>query len=72
MILVPFFEIPHRDRLAKNVKSRCVQIIPRFTTKVVHTVHFLKDHVSALKLVLDFVKIIKDFAAQILFIFKTN
>ena len=31
MILVPFFEIPHRDRLAENVNSRCVQIIPRST-----------------------------------------
>ena len=31
MILVPFFEIPHRDRLAKNVKSLCVQVIPRST-----------------------------------------
>ena len=29
MILVPFFEIPHGDRLDKNVKSRCVQVIPR-------------------------------------------
>ena len=29
MILVPFFEIPHGDRLAKNVKSLCVQVIPR-------------------------------------------
>ena len=29
MILVPFFEFPQRDRLAKNVKSQCVQIIPR-------------------------------------------
>ena len=33
MILVPFFEIPHMDRLAKNVKSRCVQIIPRSAPK---------------------------------------
>ena len=31
MILLPFFEIPHREELAKNVKSRCVQIIPRST-----------------------------------------
>ena len=31
MILVPFFQIPHGDRLAKNVKSRCVQVIPRST-----------------------------------------
>ena len=31
MILVPFFEIPYGNRLAKNVKSRCVQIIPRST-----------------------------------------
>ena len=29
MILVPYSKIPHRDRLAKNVKSRCVQIILR-------------------------------------------
>ena len=34
MILIPFFEIPHRDRLAKYVKSRCVQIIPRSTGKI--------------------------------------
>ena len=33
MILVPFFEIPHRNRLAKNIKSRCVQIIPRSTAQ---------------------------------------
>ena len=33
MILVPFFEIPYWDRLAKNVKSRCVQIILRSTAK---------------------------------------
>ena len=31
MILLPFFEIPYGDRLAKNVKSRCVQIIPSST-----------------------------------------
>ena len=31
MILVPVFEIPHRDRLAKNVKSQYVQVIPRST-----------------------------------------
>ena len=40
MILVPFFKIPHRDRLAKNVKSRCVQIIPRSTVKA--TTYFFK------------------------------
>ena len=46
MILVTFFKIPHRDRLAKNVKSRCVQVILRSTntptkndkTKSRHTV----------------------------------
>ena len=32
MILVPFFEIPHGDRLAKNVLKLCVQVIPRSTT----------------------------------------
>ena len=31
MILVPFFQIPHGDRLAKNIKSLCVQEIPRST-----------------------------------------
>ena len=31
MILVPFLKTPHGDRLAKNVKSRCVQVIPRST-----------------------------------------
>ena len=35
-MLVPFFEIPHRDRLAKNVKSLCVQIIPRSTCYITH------------------------------------
>ena len=29
MMLVPFFEIPRKDRLAENVKSRCVQMISR-------------------------------------------
>ena len=31
MILVPFFEIPYGDRLAKNVQKRYVQVIPRST-----------------------------------------
>ena len=31
MIILPQFQISHWDRLAKNVKSRCVQVIPRFT-----------------------------------------
>ena len=32
-ILVPFFEIAHsRDKIAKIVKSRCVQIILRSTS----------------------------------------
>ena len=31
MVLLPFFEIPYRDRLAKNVKKRYVQVIPRST-----------------------------------------
>ena len=35
MVLVPFFEIPHRDRLDKNVKSRCVQMITRSTDNLV-------------------------------------
>ena len=38
MILVTFFKIPYRDRLAKNVKSRCVQIIPRSTDEYFHRV----------------------------------
>ena len=33
MILVPFYENLHGDRLAKNVKSLSVQIIPRSTAK---------------------------------------
>ena len=32
MILVPFFEIPYREKLAKNVNSQYVQVIPRSTT----------------------------------------
>ena len=32
MKLVPFFEIPYRDRLAKNVKSQYGQVIPRSAT----------------------------------------
>ena len=31
MIFLPFFEIPHGDRLAKNIKSLCVQVISRST-----------------------------------------
>ena len=31
MVLVPFFEIPHEDRLAKIVKKLHVQVIPRTT-----------------------------------------
>ena len=34
MVLLPFFEIPYGDRLAKNVKKRYVQVIPRSTTSV--------------------------------------
>ena len=34
MILVPFFEIPYEDRLAKNVKKRYVQVLLRSTDKV--------------------------------------
>ena len=33
MILLSFFEIPYGDRLAKNVKKRYVQVIPRSTLK---------------------------------------
>ena len=33
MILVSFFKIPHGDRLAKNIKSRCVQVLPRSATE---------------------------------------
>ena len=29
MILLPFLKIPHGDRLVKNVKGRCVQVISR-------------------------------------------
>ena len=32
MMLVPFFEIPYGNRLAKNVNSQYVQVIPRSTT----------------------------------------
>ena len=31
MLLLPFFEIPYGDRLAKNVKKQYVQVIPRST-----------------------------------------
>ena len=33
-MVVPFFEIPNGDRLAKNVKSLCVQVIPRSTDRI--------------------------------------
>ena len=33
MILVLFFEIPYRDKLAKNVNSQYVQVIPRSTCR---------------------------------------
>ena len=33
IILVPFFEIPYGDRLAKNVKKLHVRVIPRSTNK---------------------------------------
>ena len=41
MILIPFFEIPYGKRLAKNVKSQYVQVIPKSTisrteTKIIH------------------------------------
>ena len=38
MILVPFFEIPNRDKLAKNVNSQYVQVIPR--SMCYSTAHF--------------------------------
>ena len=31
MVSVPFFEIPYRDKLDKNVNSQYVQVIPRST-----------------------------------------
>ena len=34
MILVAFFEIPYRDKLAKTVNSQYVQVIPRSTAGV--------------------------------------
>ena len=34
MILVPFFEIPYRDKLAKNVNSQYVQVIPQSTANI--------------------------------------
>ena len=34
MILVPFFKIPHGDRLAKNVKKRHIPVILRSTIKL--------------------------------------
>ena len=50
MILVPFFEIPYGDRLAKNVNSQCVQVIPRSTvTPTLSTLTYLKNgHVNLL------------------------
>ena len=33
MVLLLFFEIPHGDRLAKNVKKQYVQVIPRSMLK---------------------------------------
>ena len=43
MILLPFFDIPHGDRLAKNVKSRCVQVLSRSTAKFIPTQKCRKD-----------------------------
>ena len=31
MILLPFFEIPYGDKLAKNINSQYVHVIPRST-----------------------------------------
>ena len=39
MILVQFFEIPYGDKLAKNVKSQYVQVIPRSTANSIITPH---------------------------------
>ena len=47
MILVPFFEIPEGDRLAKNVWKLHVQVIPRSTINVsltiLYSIHFLQQ-----------------------------
>ena len=37
MVLLPFFEIPYGDRLAKNVQKQYVQVIPRSTDYVTKT-----------------------------------
>ena len=44
MILVPFFEIPNGNRLAKNVNSQYVQVIPRSTTYSRHKLDKYKGH----------------------------
>ena len=31
MVLLPFFEIPYGNRLAKNVRKQYVQVVPRST-----------------------------------------
>ena len=42
MILVPFFEILYGGRLAKNIKSQYVQVIPRSTDCVNKKIYFVK------------------------------
>ena len=49
MILPPFFEIHYGDRLAKNVKSQCVQIIPRSTDDDTLTCKHYTHHTSSYK-----------------------
>ena len=50
MILVQIFEIPYGDALAKNVKSRCVQIIVRSTDIITHLSWAIKTRLKMLQL----------------------
>ena len=53
-MLLPFFEIPYGDRLAKNVKKRYVQVIPRSTVSFTSILHLLQhiDRTDDLNIVL--------------------
>ena len=44
MLLVSFFEIPYVEKLAKNVRKRYVQVIPRSTVYVPEEVPLLSLH----------------------------
>ena len=58
MLLLPFFEIPYGEKVAKNVKKQYVQVLPRSTTYGVLMLFTQGHRVSQLKLTVKICKLV--------------